>query len=253
MRFFHIPLAVLLLALAACSSTPRFQGMDADALFAHGEAAFEERDWSEAIAALERVVTTTPGFDRSAEARHMIARAYFQRREYLTAAAEWERLLQRHPSHGLAPEASLGICRANAALAPIAQRDQEYTRRAREVCRQTALDFQGMNVAVEADSIRREMVNRLAENTYIQGRFYQRRGLHNSAVMVFQDLVDYFPDSDWAARGFLALYRSYDAMGWEEEREEVFDRLVFLYPDSEEARELQNERRAENGNGGDDL
>jgi outer membrane protein assembly factor BamD len=246
MRSFRPILIITVLALAGCSSTPRYQGLDATALFALGEEAFQEGDWQEAIDAFERLVATAPGFDRTAEARMYTARAYFERKEYLSAAAEWDRFLERFPSHGMAPEASLGICRAYSELAPIAPRDQEYTRRARDACRQTALDFQGMNVAAEADSVRRLMVDRLAERTYLEGRFYQRRGLHNSAVLIFQDLVDFYPETTWAPEGFLALYRSYEAMGWDEEMDEVRRRLIFLYPESDAARELDGR-----ANGGD--
>ncbi len=235
------PLTFLVLGAAGCSSSPRFEGLDAAALFALGEQAFEEGEWDDAIAPFERLVNSTPGFDRNPEARMYIARAYYEKEQFLTAAAEWEGFLLRFPSHGLAPEASLGICRAYVQVAPIAPRDQEYTRRARDSCRQTATDFQGMNVAVEADSLRSEMVNRLAERTYLEGRFYQRRGVHGAAVLVLQDLVDFFPETRWAPVGFLALYRSYQEMGWEEEMEEVRERLLFLYPDSDAAAELRTE------------
>jgi outer membrane protein assembly factor BamD len=227
------------LVFSACASTPPWMGMDGDELFAYGVEQFEDRDWDEAVDAFERLVASFPGHPRGAEARIYLARAHFENGEYITSAAEYERFLQRYPSHGMTPEASLGICRAYARLAPHPQRDQEYTRRAREACRATASEFQGMNVAQEADSIRVEMVDRLAERWYQEGRFYQRRNFHDSAILIFQDVVDFFPETAWAPRALLALFRSYEAIGWEEEATQVRERLLFLYPDSEAAQEAR--------------
>lgn len=227
------------LALSACASTPSWMGLDGDELFAFSVERFEEGDWDEAVDGFERLLASFPGHARSAEAQIYLARAHSENGEFITAAAEYERFLQRYPSHGMAPEASLGICRAYARLAPHPQRDQEYTRRAREACRTTATEFQGMNVAQEADSIRTEMVDRLAERWYQEGRFYQRRDFHDSAILIFQDLVDFFPETVWAPQALLALLRSYEAIGWEEEAGQSRERLLFLYPESEAAQEAR--------------
>jgi len=225
-----------------CASSPPWMGMDGEQLYAYGQERFEARDWDEAIVAFERMVASFPGHPMGADARMQLARAHFAKKEYVSSAAEYERFLQRYPSHGMSPEASLGICRAYAELAPHPQRDQEYTRRAREACRATASEFRGMNVATEADSIRIEMVNRLAERRFQEGRFYQRRNFHDSAILVFQEVVDFFPETDWAPQALLALHRSYGMIGWEEEAEQTRQRLLFLYPNSEAAEEVRSGR-----------
>jgi outer membrane protein assembly factor BamD len=203
-----------------------------------GMEAFEEEDWDDAQEALEQFVTRFPGHAQIADGRIYLARSFFNKGEYISAAAEYERFLQFHPSHGMAAEASLGICRSYVELAPHPQRDQEYTERARDACQVTANEFAGMNVAEEAAELREEMVNRLAERTYQDARFYQRRNAHDSAILIFEDLVELYPETQWAPWGFLGLYRSYDAIGWDEEAEEIRDRLLFLHPDSEAAQEL---------------
>lgn len=217
--------------------------MDAAELFDYGVEQFEARDWDEAILAFDRLIIQHPGFARNDEARMYIARANFRKEQYILAAADFERFLQRYPNHGLAPEASLGICRSYVELAPVSQRDQTYTERAVDACRTTALEFAGMNVADEARELQNRMVNRLARREYEDGRFYQRRGFHDSAILIFQDLVDFYPQTDWAPRGYLALYHSYRAIGWDDEAEQARERLLANYPESEAAREL----RADNG------
>lgn len=237
-----VPGVFFVLALGVgCSSAAPYEGLNAEGIFDAGMEAYEEGDWDEASQAFERLMSAHPGFGRIAEVRFLLANTFFEKGEYLSAADAFERFLQRHPSHGLAPEASLGICRSYVELAPHPQRDQRYTERARDACRITRDEFQGMNVAEEAEEHRQEMVSRLAKRRYQEGEFYQRRNAHDSAIMIFQELVDFYPETEWAPKGFLALYRSYRAIGWQEEAQEVRDRLLFLHPDSQEARELQAE------------
>lgn len=238
-------LLLLILFLPACASTAAWEGLEEESLYEFALEAYESEDWDDAIGALETLIFDAPGFDRMAEIRMYLARAHFQKGEYLTSAAEFDRFLNRYPNHGLAPEASLGICRSYARLAPNPQRDPEYTENAVITCRQTVTDFDGMNVAEEARELRDEMIGRLAQRQLEQARFYQRRGLHDSAIIYFRDLVDFYPQTEQAARGFLGLYRSYSEIGWEEEADRARSRLLEVYPDSQAARTLQ----AESGTG----
>jgi outer membrane protein assembly factor BamD len=235
---------LLLAALGGCASAPAYLTMGSDELWAAGTRAFDEESWDDAIQTLERFVTTTPGDDRIPEARMDIARSYAGRGEYLTAASEFQRFLQLHPSHGLAPEASLGICKAYAALAPDPQRDQSYTRQAEDACAGTALEFRGLSVAAEADSIRLAMVDRLAESDFEVADFYKNIS-PNSAIQLYEDVVATYPDTRWAPRALLAMYRAYRSLGWDPEAEETASRLLDRYPDSNPSADLRDEIGAE--------
>lgn len=238
---------VVFLFAWACSSSPRFQGMTSEQIFEAGVQSFEAGDWDDAREAFDRVLTTDPGFARRAEARLYLARAYFQDEEYILAANEFELFLMRSPTHEAAPEASLGICRSYAELSPIPQRDQEYTRRAERRCRETANEFANHDAGATADSIRRVMTNRLAEKWYLEGRWYQRHVGHPPAILIFEEIIDHFPGTEWAPRAMWRLYRAYEELGWQEEMDEVARRLLFLYPDSEAAQRVSRERADGNG------
>lgn len=240
-------LLLLLVVVAGCRSTPRFQGLDSQQIYEMGERALEAEDWDDAIASFERVLSTDPSFPRRAEARMGLARAHLGNEEYVLAANEFELFLLRHPTHAGAPDAALGVCRSYHALSPIPPRDQEYTRRAEDACRQTAVQYSGTEQGEEAARLRQQMTERLAQKWYEEGRFYQRRNMHPSALIIFQDVVDFYPQTSWAPRAILALYRSYEAMGWDEEMEEAAERLLFLYPDSDAAREVSAERAEQDG------
>lgn len=236
-------LVLCVLVVSGCSSAPPYQGMSAEQIFQVGQQAMEEEEWDDAIQAFERLISGQPGFARLAEVRFALGEAHFEKGQYLMAASEWELFMTRYPSNGRVPEASLGICRSFAALSPHPRRDQTYTERARDACRQTRNEFQGMNVADEAEEIRAGMVEKLARKVYLTGQDYQRWGAHDSAIIYFQDVVDFYPETSWAPEGLLGMYRSYREIGWEEEAEAARRRLLSNYPDSQAAVEL----RAEDG------
>lgn len=225
----------------ACASTPAYLTMEGDELWESGVEAFEAGEWDDAIQRLERLVTQFAGHPQGPAARIYVARAYEEKEEYITAAAEYDRFLQFYYNHGLAPEASLGVCESYAALAPHPQRDQTYTRQAGDACARTVREFQGLSVAQTADSIRTAMVDRLAESVFVEAEFYQRAGLHNSAILVLEDLVLQYPDTEWAPRAIRAMYDSYSELGWEEEANEAADRLQREYPESESAQALRDQ------------
>lgn len=240
-------LLVLLTMGAGCASTPGFYGLEADPLYERAVGFHEEEEWDDAIAAFDHFLFAFPGEARSPEARMYLARAHFGEEEFITSAAEFERFLREFPSHGLAPEASLGICRSYEQLSPTSQRDQSYTERAVDACRNTMNEFAGMNVAEEARTIQQAMIGRLAEREYEDAFWYERRGLYDSAILIYQDLVDFFPQTSWAPRGFLGLYRSYRAISWDTEAEQVRSRLLANYPDSPEADEVREGSEGEAG------
>jgi outer membrane protein assembly factor BamD len=237
-RLILIASVLLLMFASGCRSTPRFQGMTAEQLWEHSERAMEEENWSDAVASLQRLLVTYPAFDRAVEARMNLARAFYERGEELSAAAEYLRVVERNPGHARAPEAGLGVCRAYSDLSPIPQRDQTYTRQAITHCQRVPRDYPGSPEAVEAERIRVEMVNKLAHKTLLNGQYYFRNRLYDSALIYFDRVLEVYPDSPSAPRALLLTMRSYAAIGWTEEAEEARERLLSTYPDSEAAREL---------------
>jgi len=237
-RLFSV--AFVLYLSSGCASSPAFVSMGPEELWEEGVAAYNQEEWEDAIQMLERLVAQNPGHPRSPESRMYIARAHTARSEHVTAAAEFERFLQLHRSHGLAPEASLGVCESYAALAPDPQRDQEYTRRAEDACGETWLEFRGLTVAETADSIRAVMEDRLAERAFQEAQFYERF-VPVSAPDYFNLVVLEHGGTDWAPRALLSIYRLYVSFGWEPEADEASARLFAEYPDSGPAQELRAE------------
>ena len=230
----------LIALMGGCASAPRYDGMEADDLFALGAQAFEEEDWDESTQVFERLIFTAPTFERLVEARMYLARAYFNKGEYITSVSEFTRIVDRHPGHELASEASLGICQSYAAQSPHVQRDQTLTGQAWSACQATAIDFRGTEVAVQAEEIRNQMEDKLAQNIYEVGDFYFERDLIPSGLIYFKSVLDQYPGNRWSANALLRLYQSYVELEWDTEAEEAKGRLLREFPDSEAAKEIGN-------------
>ncbi len=230
------------LVLGACASQPPYAGLGANELFDWALEHYEEEEWEDATEAFERFIASHPTHARRAEAQYLLARSFLEQGEHLTAVSEFDRFLQRWPVHALTPQASLGVCEAYAALSPIPQRDQTYTQRARDACARTVSEFPNHEITPEAVAVRDQMTERLAEREYQVGRFYQRRDLHDSAILSFERILEQYADTEWAPRALLEMYHSYQAIGWNQEAEETREELLSLFPDSAEAREVQSDR-----------
>lgn len=196
-------------------------------------------DYGDAAETLDRLLLVHPTFEQGAEANFMLARAYFLDGKYITSASEYTRFLDRYPAHPRAPEAALGVCRSYAALSPKTQRDQTFTDQALGVCRNVVADYGTHPVATEAAEVANRMREKLARKVFDNGQYYLRRELWDSAIIYFQDLVQAYPDTDYAPRALAGIIQAYQEIGYDDEVERFRDQLLTRYPDSPEAQALE--------------
>ena len=239
----HLP--VLLLLNAGCATTPPYSGWTVRQLYEHGQRAFEEENWGEAIRAFERLVLNFPGFERAVEARHYLARAFFADEEYLNAVAEYTRIVQVYPDDLRTPDAWFGLCRSYAAMSPHPQRDQSHTVTAHRTCLQVADDFRGIPIGDSALAVTRQMQNKLGEHAFEVGRFYFRQKIYESAEHEFRRLLESYADTEAAPRALAHLIKIYDDWGWDDDRDQARTMLLNNYPESPEAKALDPSARSD--------
>src|SRR5687768_1386706 len=99
-----------LAALTACRSTSPYQGMEAADLHALGQQEFEAGEYEDAQRALNRLFIAFPSYERTPEARLLLADSYFRDEQYITASSEYRRFVDRYPGHASAPVAGIGMC-----------------------------------------------------------------------------------------------------------------------------------------------
>ena len=230
---------------AACSSAPPYSGWTEDQLYEHGQRAFDAGDWGEARRAFERLVLAFPLFDQAVEARYYLARAFYQDEQYVSAISEYTRIVQVYPDHERARDAWMGLCRSYAELSPHPERDQQYTVEARNTCQNVASDFRGTSVGDSAMAVTLKMHNKLGEKAFAEAQFYFRQDLYDSAELLFKVLLATYPDTDAAPRALTRLIEIYEKWGWDDQQEEARARLLESYPDSPEAKGIDQSARSD--------
>ncbi|MDH5590646.1 MAG: outer membrane protein assembly factor BamD [Gemmatimonadota bacterium] len=233
--------ALAAVVLAACSSQPPYQGMGAADLYDLALRQYQAGEYQDAIRALDRLFVAYGGWEQMSEARLLMGHAYFAKEEYLTAQSEYQRFVDRYPAHPEASNAALGICRSLSALSPNPHRDQTYTEEAITVCRNVVLDYAGTPASLEAGGIANAMRLKLAEKEYLNADFYFRREMYDSAIKYFEFVVDLYPETEWAPRALLGIYRANTAIGYDDLADDARRRLVQDYPDSVEAQSVRTE------------
>ena len=232
-------LTTLALPLIACGGGDRYQGLTADDLYRMAENELAEGDQENAVEALERLHVSFGDWPRLPEAGLLLARAHYENDDYLTARGEYRRFLDRFAAHAGAPDAAAGECRSLAALAPAPQRDQGYTEEALTVCGNVVLDYARTSQAEEADALRANLRRTMAEKEYLNADHYFRRRQYDSAIIYYQFVVDLYPETDLAPQALLGVYRSNQAIGYDDLAEEARTRLLQEYPDSPQAVEIR--------------
>ena len=231
---------VLPLALAACGGRgSQYQDMLPEELFERATTEFSEANHDNAIEVLDRLLVAHGDWERVPAARLMLGDVYFDKGDFLTARSEYQRYLDRYPTQAGAPDASLGVCRSLAALAPMPQRDQTYTDEAMSNCRNVVIDYAGSTHSVQAAEISNELRLKLAEKEYLTADFYFRRGVWFSAIKYYEFVTNLYPESDFAAPALLGIYRSNLEVGYEDEAEAARQLLLDRYPDSDAAAEIR--------------
>jgi outer membrane protein assembly factor BamD len=234
-----LAVAALFGLLAACgSSRPVWEGLSADSLLAYGTEQLEDRDWDEAIAALQQFTYQFPSHAGYEQARYRLGEAFFGKGEYITAASEFARVSTDFPSGEYSDDARFKVCESYAELSPKPQLDQQYTVAALDHCAAFTTYFPDSPLAPRATEIAQEMRNKLAHKIYMAGDYYMKINAFDSAVQYFNQALDEYPDSDIAPKLLFRLYEAYTELGYREEAQSARERLVRDFPNSEEARRI---------------
>ncbi|GMR14107.1 MAG: hypothetical protein BMS9Abin29_2340 [Gemmatimonadota bacterium] len=226
-----------LLLLSGCGGGSSFRGQKATDVYEIGVRAMADKDWDKAERAFEAVLAT-PGFARGAEARLNLGRVLFAKKDFILARAEYQRVLDRYTADTTAPYASLGICESLAAESPRVERDQSSTAQAEVICAQVARDYAGTVIGLDAEALRREMYDKLAEKEYSRARYYHRRKFLDSAIQYYEGLIESRPQSKWVPWALYQLVLISKKIGYDDDAEEFRKRLMEEFPDSEPAKLL---------------
>jgi outer membrane protein assembly factor BamD len=235
-----IVVAVLLGVMAGCGAKNKVADQLApDVLFEKALAELHKRHWAKATELFERFTIQYPTHPRLQEARFDLAEAYFGKKEYITAANEYSRLADDYPAGPYADDARFKVCESYYQLAPKPQLDPQYTKVAIGHCESLLSYYSNSEFAERGRKIISELKTRLAEKTFLAGEFYFKRSAYDPAIVYYEAVLREYPDTETAPRALLRMYESYRIINYQEEMEAAKARLLKDYPNSPEAKRLQ--------------
>jgi len=237
-RALHAVPALLMgaaLVLGGCSPMPEIGEATTEETYALGAAAAARGDHLLAIEAMNRVLSQSPLHELADDALLALAESHRAMRDFASAEAEYARLSTDYPRSPLVPEASyrLGLAYRDQSLPPAL--DQTMTERAIAQFEQFLAEHPDDPFAPDAKEGVAELRSRLAQKAYESARLYLTLKNGASARVYFEAVVRDYPDTPWAPRALLAQARSAAADGLPDEARGAYERLMELYPGSEEA------------------
>lgn len=231
---------VLLLAVAGCGSkNAGAERLEADPLFQRAQAELQAHHWTNAAELFERFTLQYPNHTRFQEARFDLGEAYFGKKEYITAANEYSRLANDYPAGPYADDARFKVCESYARLSPRPELDQQYTKAAIDHCQSLLTYYSTSEFAPKAQQLMTELQAKLAMKSFLTGEFYFERKAYDSAIIYYEAAARDYPQTDVAPRALKRLFDTYSVLGYKEEMETTKQRLLKDYPNSSEAKQLQ--------------
>ena len=232
--------AAVALGLAACGpGTSVVEKMDADQLFARGDAELKAHHWDKAIEAFDRLTLQYPSYARVQEARFDLSEAYLGKGDAVTAAGEFDRLATDFPLGAYADDARYGVCRAYEKLSPKVQLDQQYTQSAIDHCNSLLAYYPNSPFVGQAKEVVQRLTEKLAEKGLLAGEFYFLScHAYDSSLIYFQDVVKTYPGTNAAAQALLRMVQVYQKLGYKDEEQAARDQLMREYPSSQAAKTL---------------
>jgi len=233
-----IPVALLTLVVACGPSMPPPDSTPRQRYDWSAER-FEKGKYSQAIRGFRDHLFRDPLDPTADSARLLLAESYLESDQELLAANEFRQLASTRPNSPLADDAQFGICRSYWAMSPSIPRDQDFTRKTIEECARLVEFYPRSPVVGEATTVADEARQKLAKKEMDIGQWYFKRRMYESSIIYLESVLVNYPGSSVEPQVLGLLHEAYWYVGFRREAEQIETRLLELYPDSPEARELE--------------
>lgn len=242
-------LAAVLMGAVGCSSLPVPGDVVAEDTYSVGVAAAERGDYMLAIEIFKRITTDTPLHETADDALLRLADAHRAIADFVSAEGDYMRLLSDYPHSLLVPEAEyeLGMTFFDQAMEVSVDRDQSMTKQAIGQLEYFVSAYPASGFADESAQKILELRTRLAEKSYNSATLYSDLGKPKAERVCLEAVIVDYPETVWARAALLSKARSFAVEGSRALAENEYQRLIELYPGTEEARTAAAENAALSG------
>ncbi|HPW84044.1 MAG TPA: outer membrane protein assembly factor BamD [Rhodoferax sp.] len=238
-------LATTALLLTACSTEPidKTAGMSPNTLYAEAKDEMGSGQWEKAVPLLEKLEARAAGTPLAQQAQLDKAYAHYKSSEPAQAIATLDRFMKLHPASPAMDYALYlkGIINFNDDLGmfssvtrqDLAERDQKAAKESFEAFKELVGRFPDSRYAEDARKRMNYIVNSLAQYEVYVARYYYKKGAYLAAINRAQVTVTDYRDVPAMEEALFILYKSYDALGMTQLRDDSRRVLEANYPQSE--------------------
>lgn len=232
-----------LLAGCASSSVDRTTTMSPNDIYAEAKEEIAAGQFDKAIALLDKLEARAAGTPLAQQAQLDKAYTQYKTAEPAQALATLERFMKLHPASPALDYAlylkgtinfndDLGLF-SRITLQDLSERDQKAAKESFEAFKELVTRFPDSRYAPDARLRMNYIVNSLAQYEVHVARYYYRRGAYLAAVNRAQITVTDYRDVPAIEEALFILYKSYDALGMTQLRDDARRVLESSYPNSE--------------------
>jgi len=238
-------LAAGALLMAGCSSTPidKTAGMSPAKIYAEAKEEMGNGQWERAVLLLEKLEGRAAGTPFAQQAQLDKAYAQYKSAEPAQALATLERFMKLHPVSPAMDYAiylkgminfndDLGLF-AKFTRQDLAERDQKASKESFESFKELVDRFPESRYAPDARQRMSYIVSSLAQYEVHVANYYFKRGAYLAAVNRAQIAVSDYREVPAIEEALFILYRSYDALGMQQLRDDTKRILEQNYPKSD--------------------
>jgi outer membrane protein assembly factor BamD len=238
-------MAAVLLVVAGCSSTPidKTAGMSPNRLYAEAKDEMGSSQWDKAVPLLEKLEARAAGTPLAQQAQLDKAYAHYKAAEPAQALATLDRFIKLHPASPALDYAIYlkGIINFNDDLGllssvtrqDLSERDQKAAKESFESFKELVARFPDSRYAQDSRQRMAYIVGSLAQYEVHVARYYFKRGAYLAAANRAQQAVTDYRDVPAIEEALFILYKSYDALGMDQLRDDAKRILEKNYPQSD--------------------
>jgi outer membrane protein assembly factor BamD len=238
-------MAAVLLVVAGCSSTPidKTAGMSPNRLYAEAKDEMGSSQWDKAVPLLEKLEARAAGTPLAQQAQLDKAYAHYKAAEPAQALATLDRFIKLHPASPALDYAIYlkGIINFNDDLGllsfvtrqDLSERDQKAAKESFESFKELVARFPDSRYAPDSRQRMAYIVGSLAQYEVHVARYYFKRGAYLAAANRAQQAVTDYRDVPAIEEALFILYKSYEALGMDQLRDDAKRILEKNYPQSD--------------------
>ncbi len=210
----------------SCAFRQTLSPIEPEAEFERAQSFYENKKYSQAIEAFERILFYHPSSEYVDDAQYWLGRAYLEKRDYDQAVVEFEYLIRNFPNSAHLEEAYFFRARAYLLGAPGPDRDLSDLERAVRLLDEFLTRYPNSKYTEDA---RKEILsarNQLAKKDLENGKLYEKLKEPDAALLYYEYIVNAYPETESAAEAKFRSARIYEKQGTIPQAIELYKELL---------------------------